>query len=93
MAKKSETLCAKDSTLHQVILFKEKIGWLMRSLLPRSQKYKNGQKDSVNNGQRFYALNYQILCNGTLHAVGKISVKNAKRYDKKCRLSLISRYF
>ena len=40
-----------------------------------------------------YAWNDQILCNGKGRAVGKISVKNAKLYDKKCRLSLISRYF
>jgi hypothetical protein len=37
--------------------------------------------------------NDQILCNGTLRAVGKISAKNAKRFDKKWRFSLISRYF
>ncbi len=30
----------------------------------------------------FYALNDQILFYGTLRAVGKISVKNAKRFDK-----------
>jgi hypothetical protein len=32
-------------------------------------------------------------CYGTLRAIGKISVKNAKRFDKKWRFSLILRYF
>ena len=43
--------------------------------------------------EQFYAWNDLILCYGTLYAIGKISVKNAKRFDKKWRLSLISRYF
>jgi hypothetical protein len=30
---------------------------------------------------------------GTLHAIGKISVNNAKRFDKKWLFSLISRFF
>jgi hypothetical protein len=36
---------------------------------------------------------HQILCYGMLRAIGKISVKNAKRFDKKWRFSLILRYF
>jgi hypothetical protein len=32
--------------------------------------------------EQFYAKNDQILCYGTLRAIGKISVKNAKRFDK-----------
>ena len=41
----------------------------------------------------FYALNDQILLYGTLHAIGKISIKKAKRFDKKWRFSLILRYY
>ena len=41
--------------------------------------------------ERFYARNDQILCYDTLRTIEKISVKNAKRFDKKLRFSLILR--
>jgi hypothetical protein len=35
----------------------------------------------------------KITFNGTVRAIGETSVKNAKRFDKKWRFSLILRYF
>jgi hypothetical protein len=62
------------------------------------------KKNSVNNGtvravltskakRTILCVIDQNLCYGTLRAIGKVSVKNAKHFDKKWRFSLILRYF
>ena len=40
-----------------------------------------------------FSWNFQILCYGTLRAIGTISVKNAKCSNIKWRFSMILRYF